>query len=141
MKRALYSSLEELVHFAFLGLNADGDFHRIDVAICALSVCRFEAPSRNSCSSFGRGFGGIAHTPPVLSIPRLLPPLYRVARGRGQTTSPAIHGGDDIHFGWRNETSSRHIEALRGPKVGLYKHREEGGVVIGNTRAMRDSMA
>ena len=32
----------ELVHFAFLGFNADGDFHRIDVAICALSVCRLK---------------------------------------------------------------------------------------------------
>lgn len=81
------------------------------------------------------------HTPPVLSIPHLLPPLRRVARGRGQTTSPAIQGGDDIHLGWRNEARFRHIEALRGPKVGLYEHREEGGVVIGSTCAMRDSMA
>lgn len=32
----------ELVHFAFLGINVDGDFHRIDVAICALSVCRLK---------------------------------------------------------------------------------------------------
>ena len=32
----------ELVHFAFLGFNADGDFHRIDVADCARSVCRLK---------------------------------------------------------------------------------------------------
>ena len=53
---------------------------------------------------------------------------------------PIIQGRDDNHLGWRNEARSRHIEALRGPKVGLYEHREEGGVVIGSTRAMRDSM-
>lgn len=32
----------ELVHFALLGFNADGGFHRIDVAVCALSVCRLK---------------------------------------------------------------------------------------------------
>ena len=32
----------ELVHFAFLGFIADGDFHGIDVAICALSICRLK---------------------------------------------------------------------------------------------------
>ena len=32
----------ELVHFAFLGINVDDDSHGIDVAVCALSVCRLK---------------------------------------------------------------------------------------------------